>query len=65
MNDKAGMWIDHKKAVIVSLSGGRVTTKTLESGVGAHPHFSGQQDGGGEKKCEERRGQNLDRYCAC
>ena len=62
MNDKAGIWIDHKKAVIVSLSGGRVTTKTLESGVGAHPHFSGQQDGGGEKKYEERRGQDLDRY---
>ena len=65
MNDKAGIWIDHKKAVIVSLSGGRVTTKTLESGVGVHPHFSGQQDGGGEKKYEERRGQDLDRYCAC
>lgn len=62
MNDKAGIWIDHKKAVIVSLSGGRVTTKTLESGVGAHPHFAGQQDGGGEKKYEERRGQDLDRY---
>ena len=37
------------------------TTKTLESEVGAHPHYSGQQDGGGEKKYEQRHGQHLDR----
>ncbi len=62
MNHKVGIWIDHKRAVIVSAAGGRVTTETLESGVAAHPHYSGQQDGGGEKKYEERHGQHLDRY---
>ena len=40
----------------------RVTTQTLESDVAAHPHFGGQQDGGGEKKYEGRHRQSLDRY---
>ena len=62
MNHKAGIWIDHKRAVVVSTSAGGVTTKTLESEVEAHPRYSGQQDGGGEKKYEERHGKHLDRY---
>jgi hypothetical protein len=57
-----GIWIDHKKAVIVSISAGHVTSKTLESDVGPHPHFSGSQEGGGEKKYEERHSQELDRF---
>ena len=61
MNHKVGIWIDHKKAVIVSASADGVTT-TVESDVGAHPRYAGQQDGGGEKKYEERHGQHLDRY---
>ena len=44
------------------MSAGRVTTKTLESEVGPHPRYSGQQDGGGEKKYEERHRAHLDRY---
>ena len=35
---------------------------TLESEVEAHPRYSGQQDGGGEKKYEERHRQSLVRY---
>ena len=62
MNLTVGVWIDHKKAVIVSASEGRVTTRTLESDVAAHPHFGGQQDGGGEKKYEERYRDRLERY---
>jgi len=61
MSHKVGIWIDHKRAVIVSASAGGVTFKTLESEVGAHPRYSGQ-GGGGEKKYEERHGQHLDRY---
>ena len=30
MNHTAGIWIDHKSAVIVSVSASRVTKKTLE-----------------------------------
>lgn len=62
MNDKVGIWIDHKRAVIVSVSAGRLTTKTLESEVGAHPRYSGQPDDGGEKKYEERHGERLAEY---
>jgi hypothetical protein len=62
MNHNIGIWIDHKKAVIVSASANRVTTTTLESEVGAHPRYAGQQDGGGEKKYEERHRQHLDQY---
>jgi hypothetical protein len=62
MNHKVGIWIDHKRAVIVSASASGVTTKTLESEVGAHPRYSGQQDSGGEKKYEARHGQHLDRH---
>jgi hypothetical protein len=71
VDDKVGIWIDHKKAVIVSASAGRVTAKTLESEVGPHGRYSGRegyptpdgpQSGGGEKKYEDRHGQHLDRY---
>ena len=62
MNHTVGIWIDHKRAVIVSVSAGRATTKTLESEVGAHPRYSGQQDDGGEKKYEERYRQRLEQY---
>ena len=62
MKQNVGIWIDHKSAVIVSASAGTVTTKTLESDVEGHPRYSGQHDGGGEKKYEQRHGQQLDRY---
>ena len=62
MKPKVGIWLDHKSAVIVSTSAGHVTSKTLESEVGAHPRYSGQEGGGGEKKYEQRHGEQLDRY---
>ena len=62
MNRQVGIWIDHKNAFIVSTSVGNATTVTLESDVEGHPKWAGQQDGGGEKKYEERHGQQLDRY---
>jgi hypothetical protein len=71
MNDTVGIWIDHRKAVIVSASADHVTAKTLESKVGPHSRYSGRagspmpegpQDEGGEKKYEERHRQQLDGY---
>lgn len=71
MKDRMGIWIDHKKAVIVSAAAGRVTAKTVESNVGPHSRYSdrtgyptsdGPQDGGGERKYEARYGQHLDHY---
>jgi len=62
MGQDVGVWIDHKKAIIVSIAAGEVTTRTLTSDVEAHPHYSGSQEGGGEKKYEERHNQDLDQY---
>ena len=71
MNEKIGIWIDHKRAVIVSTSADRAATKTVESAVGPHARYSGRagyptsdgpQEGRGEKKYEERYGQQLDQY---
>lgn len=71
MSHKVGIWIDHKKAVIVFAAGDRVTTRTLESEVGPHARYSdhsgyptpdGPRDGGGEKAYEERYDQLLSRY---
>lgn len=71
MHNRTGIWIDHKKAVIVTASEDRVTTKTLESEVGPHARYSsragyptpdGPQDGKGERHFEERYDQHLDRY---
>jgi len=53
MNHTVGIWIDHKRAVIVSVSAGRVTTKILESEAGAHSRYSRQQDDGGEKNTRD------------
>jgi hypothetical protein len=71
MNHHVGIWIDHKKAVIVSASAGRVTATTLESDVGPHARYSaragyptpdGPQGGRGEQKYEHRYDQHLDQY---
>lgn len=62
MGREVGIWIDHKKAVIVNISAGRVSTSTLVSDVAPHPHYAGSQEGGGEKKYEERHSHELDRF---
>ena len=62
MSHDVGVWIDHKKAVIVSIADGHVTTRTLASDVEPHPHYAGSQEGGGEQKYEERHNLHLDQY---
>ena len=71
MDQKVGIWIDHKRAVIVRVSAHGVIAETLESGVGPHGRYSGPaghatSDGGhegeGEKNFEERYGRHLERY---
>ena len=59
---QVGIWIDHKKAVIVILSEDGASSTTVASDVGPHSHFAGSQEGGGEKKYEERRVHELNRY---
>jgi stalled ribosome rescue protein Dom34 len=62
MSHEVGIWLDHKKAVIVTVSAGQVSTKMLISDVGPHTRYAGSQEDGGEKKYEQRHRQDLDRY---
>jgi len=71
MHNKVGVWIDHKKAVIVSASAEAFSVRTVESEIGPHARYSGRseyptpdgpQEGGGERHYEQRYDQHLDRY---
>jgi hypothetical protein len=62
MNEHVGVWIDHKKAVIVFASSDRVTTRTIESEIRSHARYSGPADSEGEKKYEGRHDEHLHRY---
>jgi hypothetical protein len=71
MNDNVGLWIDHKKAVIVSVTVDGVAARTLESGIGPHGRYygrsgyptpNGPEVGGGERHFEARHADHLDRY---
>jgi stalled ribosome rescue protein Dom34 len=41
MSKNIGLWIDHKKAIIVFQSEQRQEIHTIESGVGRHVHYRG------------------------
>jgi hypothetical protein len=68
---KAGLWIDHKKAVIVMVSGKQVTTSHIESNVEKRVRYSGgpgssdshgSRAGGGEETRENRSEGQLNKY---
>jgi hypothetical protein len=44
MNRQVGLWIDHKKAVIVFLADGREEVREIRSGTEQHVRFSGGQE---------------------
>jgi hypothetical protein len=71
VSHKVGIWVDHRKAVIVVASPGHVTAKTVESDVGPHGRYSDRaayptpdrpKAGRGEKKYAERNKHSLDQY---
>ncbi len=41
MNKQIGLWIDHKKAVLLSMSEAGENIQTIESGVGRHVPYRG------------------------
>ncbi len=49
MKGKVGLWIDHRKAVIVSIKGDLEDIKSITSGMEKHVRFSG----GAQKDSEE------------
>jgi hypothetical protein len=62
ISKQVGVWIDHRKAVIVSASGDDAGVQTLQSDVGSHTRYSSPSDHEGERRYEERHRQRLERY---
>jgi len=59
VNAKLGIWIDHKKAIIVSVARDHSAVTRLRSSLRPHGHYHGAQNGGGEKKFEARHDQGV------
>jgi len=59
VNAKLGIWIDRKKAVIVSVARDHSAVTHLRSSLRPHGDYHGAQDGGGEKKYEARHEQGV------
>jgi len=71
MEKCTGLWIDHKRAVIVSLIDGKDVVKQVESGIKGHCHVPGgartstpygPQVGSSESKIEEKFRNHLHNY---
>ena len=65
MNKQAGLWIDHRKAVIVLVSDAGEETKKIISGMEKHIRFSGgnaSQDGSTEDVRDRQFGNHLNNY---
>ena len=61
MATQAGLWIDHRKAVIVMVSGDGDDTKTIESNAEEHVRYSGNNREPEDQR-DRRIGQELDRF---
>jgi hypothetical protein len=68
---RAGLWVDHRKAVVVRVSDDGETTKQIDSNVERHVRYSGgpgaggshgSREGTGEDTRERRFEGQLDRY---
>jgi hypothetical protein len=55
MTTQAGLWIDHRKAVIVMLSGGAESTTSVESNVERGGTHSGDPQAKHPSQAEDRR----------
>ncbi len=65
MDRQIGLWIDHRKAVIVIIKGEEEETRTITSGVGKHTRFkSGKSDevGSSEDVADRKFGNELNSY---
>jgi hypothetical protein len=66
---RAGLWIDHRKAVIVTVSNAEERTEVVESNVDKHVRYSGgssgsrgSREGAGEDTRERHFEGQLDKY---
>lgn len=59
MNGRLGIWIDRKQAIIVAVTRDHSAITRLRSSIRPHADYHGAQDGGGEKRYEERHEQQM------
>ena len=67
MNRNAGLWIDHKEAIIVFAASGADSVeekKRMESGIEKHVRYSGHaaSEGVAEDQRDRKHATNLDQY---
>jgi hypothetical protein len=62
VNAQLGIWIDRKKAVIVSVTRDHSALTRLRSSLRAHGRYHGPRDSGGEKTYEARHEQGVAHY---
>jgi stalled ribosome rescue protein Dom34 len=62
MKDNLGLWIDHRCAVIVGLSGTSAEVSYVASDVGRHVRYSGSPHGKAEDQRDRRHTDDLHRY---
>jgi hypothetical protein len=64
MKNKVGLWIDHRKAVIVSITDAGEVTKEITSHMDKHVRFSGggSEDGSTEDKSDRHFGNHLNSF---
>ena len=65
MNAKAGLWIDHRKAVIVSITEGGEEVKEITSHMEKHVRFTGgdgSEDGSAEDVRDRQFGNHLNSF---
>ena len=62
MNKQAGLWIDHRKAVIVLITDEGEEVKKIASGMEKHVRFAGREGGAGEDVADRQFGNHLNSY---
>ncbi|MCX6175566.1 MAG: hypothetical protein NTZ27_12505 [Ignavibacteriales bacterium] len=63
MKRKVGLWIDHRKAVIVSITGDLEEIKSIKSNMEKHVRFSGEAQEDSEEDIRDRRfASHLNKY---
>jgi hypothetical protein len=62
MKKQAGLWIDHRKAVIVLITDEGEEVKKITSGMEKHVRFAGREGGAGEDVSDRKFGNHLNSY---
>lgn len=65
MKRQAGLWIDHREAIVVFIGDDAEETKRIESGMGKHVRFSGgnePEEGSADDQRDRQFARHLNRY---